>query len=383
MSIDTSTFAIVGATGAVGRETISILYERGVPANQILALASARSTGARLAYGEREIPVYQLREAAAEDAFGRADVMIFAADAETSRAYTPLALQRGAIVVDNSSAFRLDDDVPLVVPEVNGALLEGRQVPRIVANPNCSTILLLVALEPLRASFGVRSVVVSTYQAVSGAGIAAIDELRSQSRAVLEGSERVRRVFAEPCAFNVFSHDSAIDPATGLNGEERKLIDETRKIWDDPRLSITPTCVRVPVERAHSESVVVELRQPAHEDEVRRVLERAPGVRVIDDRVGNAFPTPLKASGIDDVLVGRIRPDPGAGFDGRGRCTRWCLWLSGDQIRKGAALNAVQIAERLLALHPRHAVSQRSDLARATDAEGPESAGSLLVRATL
>lgn len=348
MPLDSKTFVVVGATGAVGREVLSILRERGIRARRITALASARSTGTRIAHGEEEIPVFQLREVAARDAFGGANVVIFAADAETSRTYVPLALECGAFVVDNSSAFRLDPDVPLVVPEVNGSLLDGASPPRLVANPNCSTILLLVALEPLRASFGVRSVVVSTYQAVSGAGLAAIDELRSQSRDVLEGSPRVSRVFSEPCAFNVFSHDSAIDLASGLNVEEQKLIDETRKVWNDPRASITPTCVRVPVERAHSESVLIELRQPLHEEDIRLALATAPGVRVIDDRAANSFPTPLKASGVDDVLVGRIRPDPGAGFDGRGRTSRWCLWLSGDQIRKGAALNAVQIAERLL-----------------------------------
>lgn len=380
MTIETSTVAVVGATGAVGRETISILRERGVAADRVLALASARSTGTRIAFGEREIPVFPLRETAAEDAFGLADVVIFAADAETPRAYAPLALRRGAFVIDNSSAFRLEDGVPLVVPEVNGALLEGRQVPRLVANPNCSTILLLVALEPLRASFGVRSVVVSTYQAVSGAGLAAIDELRAQSRGALEGVRPDGRVFAEPCAFNVFSHDSAIDPATGMNGEERKLIEETRKIWNDPRVPITPTCVRVPVERAHSESVLVELRRPAHEEEVRQVLERGAGVRVIDDRAGNAFPTPLKASGHDDVLVGRIRPDPGAGFDGRGRSSRWCLWLSGDQIRKGAALNAVQIAERLVRRHPRRPIDGGLEPTLSANEQEPKGTEMLLAR---
>ncbi len=350
MGLQTSTLAVVGATGAVGRETLSIIHARGVPAENVIALASARSEGATLAYGSGAIHVRGLDERAAELAFHRADVAIFAADADTARTYVPIAVERGALVVDNSSAFRMDDAVPLVIPEVNGELLSrGAEV---VANPNCSTILLLVALEPLRRRFGVRSIVVSTYQAVSGAGLAAIEELRIQTGQILAGRAASATVFKEPCAFNVFSHDSAVDPATGLNVEERKLIEETRKIWGDPRVAITPTCVRVPVERAHSESVLVELGEPVREDEVRLALAGAPGVRILDDRATNAFPTPLKASGVDDVLVGRIRPDPGAGFDGRGRCRRWCFWLSGDQIRKGAALNAVQIAESLIAPEP-------------------------------
>lgn len=364
MSLQTSAVAVVGATGAVGREAISILHARGVRADRVIALASARSAGTRIGYGESEIGVSELDQRSAELAFQRADIAIFTADAETSRTFVPLAVDRGALVVDNSSAFRLDPGVPLVVPEVNGELLD--QGAEVVANPNCSTILLLVTLEPLRKRFGVRSIVVSTYQAVSGAGLAAIDELRTQAGDTLAGRGTTPRIFSEPCAFNVFSHDSAIDPGTGLNAEEQKLIDETRKIWCDPRVAITPTCVRVPVERAHSESVVVELCEPVREDEVRLALSTARGVRVVDDRANNAFPTPLKASGLDDVLVGRIRPDPSAGFDGRGRCTRWCLWLSGDQIRKGAALNAVQIAERLLTPAQRHGASNPHMMKRRT-----------------
>ncbi|MBX3315831.1 MAG: aspartate-semialdehyde dehydrogenase [Phycisphaeraceae bacterium] len=347
MPIQTCTVAVVGATGAVGREALKILQQRGVPGERVIALASERSAGASVEYGPSRLSIVALDDRSAERTFQLADVAIFCADADTARTFVPIAVERGALVVDNSSAFRMDPTVPLVVPEVNGALLDvGAEV---VANPNCSTILLLVALEPLRRRFGVRSIVVSTYQAVSGAGLAAIDELRMQAGDALAGRTTTKRVFAEPCAFNVFSHDSAVDLRTGLNAEEQKLIDETRKIWDDPRLAITPTCIRVPVERAHSESVVIELREPAHEDEIRLALVSATGVSIIDDRAANAFPTPLKASGVDDVLVGRIRPDPGAGFDGRGRSTRWCLWLSGDQLRKGAALNAVQIAEALLA----------------------------------
>lgn len=365
MSLRRCTVAVVGATGAVGREALAILNERGVARERIIALASERSAGTKLGYGAGEIPVIALDEGSAARAFQRAEVAIFCADAETARRFAPVAVERGAFVVDNSSAFRMDPGVPLVVPEVNGALLDAGA--EVVANPNCSTILLLVAIEPLRRRFGVRSIVVSTYQAVSGAGMAAIDELRTQTTGVLAGRAASPKVFREPCAFNVFSHDSAIDPATGLNVEEKKLIDETRKIWGDSRVAITPTCVRVPVERAHSESVVVELREPAREDEVRLALGSAAGVSIVDDRASNAFPTPLKASGIDDVLVGRIRPDPSAGFDGRGRCARWCLWLSGDQIRKGAALNAVQIAERLLEPVPRDQDASKAARGRGDD----------------
>ncbi len=345
MALKSCTVAVVGATGAVGREALAILNERGLGSDRVIALASARSAGRTLHYGANEVEVLVLDPRSADRAFQRADITIFAADADTSRAFAPIAIERGSLAVDNSSAFRMDSRVPLVIPEVNGELL--CKDAEVVASPNCSTILLLVALEPLRRRFGVRSIVVSTYQAVSGAGLPAIQELRTQAGDALAGRQIAPRVFGEPCAFNVFSHDSAISPATGLNVEEQKLIDETRRIWNDSRIAITPTCIRVPVERAHSESVAVELNEPVREDEVRLALASATGIRVIDDRARNAFPTPLKASGIDDVLVGRIRPDPGAGFDGRGRCTRWCLWLSGDQIRKGAALNAVQIAELL------------------------------------
>lgn len=347
--------AIVGVTGAVGREALKILESRGHPASRIVALASARSAGTTVPYAGGSLAV---REISAE-AFAGVSAAIFCADADTARKWTPVAVEAGSLVVDNSSAFRMSPDVPLVIPEVNGELVRG--VPsagvsaktangsarraKVIANPNCTTIILLTALNPLRRSFGVERIVVSTYQAVSGAGAAAIDELNEQARAVLAGGEARPSVFKEPCAFNVFSHDSAMDAESGLNGEELKVIAETRKIWGDESVAVSPTCVRVPVVRAHTESITVTFSRPASETEVRAALESGAGLRIIDDRSANSFPTPLKASGGDDILVGRIRRDPSVPADADGRSRGWCLLVSGDQLRKGAALNAVQIAE--------------------------------------
>ena len=360
--------AVVGATGAVGTEALRLLEDRGVPAEKIIALASAKSVGAEVEYAGGVLRVRETTEAALEGV----DLALFCASGAVSRRFIPGAIARGTVVVDNSSAFRMQDGVPLVVPEVNGELIEDTDghVPRLIANPNCSTILLLVALEPLRRAFGIERIVVSTYQAVSGAGAKGMEELVEQTGAELRetvGSSASHRapsardkrhglteepsnrgtVFPEPCAFNVFSHNSAVDVETGLNVEEQKLIDETRKIWNDATVAISPTCVRVPVLRAHSESVTVTLRRAATEEEVRAALRGGRGVEVIDDRAGNCFPTPRKASGRDEVLVGRVRKDPGASADGRGRTTGFSLWLCGDQLRKGAALNAVQIAEEM------------------------------------
>jgi aspartate-semialdehyde dehydrogenase len=297
--------------------------------------------------------------------FAGCTAAIFAADAQTAREFAPSAMGAGALVVDNSSAFRMDPGVALVVPEVNGELIgwQGtRGTGRLIANPNCTTIILLTALEPLRRAFGVTAIDVATYQAVSGAGLAAIDELRELTRQALHPDggwlgfphrQRAPRVFVEPCAFNVFSHDSAVDPDTGVNGEERKVIDEARKIWNQPGLRVTPTCVRVPVVRAHTEAITVTLETAATEREVRDALLRGEGIVLLDDRAANSFPTPRKATERDPVLVGRVRPDPGEGFDARGRSRRWCLLACGDQLRKGAALTAIQIAERAGVLgHP-------------------------------
>ena len=348
MSLQSGRIAVVGATGVVGREVLSILEQRGVPASSVVALASARSAGTTIPYAGSSVAVGE----ATPTSFAGVKVAIFAASSGVARALAPHAIEAGAAVVDNSSAFRMRADVPLVVPEINGDLLTseaGRKPVPLIANPNCSTIILLLAIEPIRTRFGVRSIVVSTYQAVSGAGQAGLDALREEigasQGAELQAGRAASSPFPEPCFLNVFSHNAAVDPVTGLNGEEQKIIDESRKILSLPTLAVSPTCVRVPVMRAHSESITLRLARPATYAEVVAAYERFPGVRVIDDRAGNQFPTPLKAAGADDVLVGRLRPDPAHPVDAQRRTDAWCLFACGDQLRKGAALNAVQIAE--------------------------------------
>jgi len=342
-----SRVAVIGATGAVGLELLQILASRGVEPDRVRCLASARSAGRILPYGEGELPVGEATTGAVE-ALKPGDLVFLSAGAGVSRELAPAIVGAGSTVIDNSSAFRRDPDVPLVVPEINATLVHGRDGgadrPRLVANPNCSTILLVLALEPLRRAFGIDEIVVSTYQAVSGAGAAALRELEEQSRTVLGGGEAVPAVFPEPCAFNVFSHDSPVDPETGRNVEEQKVIDETRRIWHEPDLRLSVTCVRVPVRRAHTESILLTLSRPAAEDQVRQAFDGAAGVRVLDDRASGVFPTALAASGEDDVLVGRIRPEPLPGEAGS-RNRRFGLLVAGDQLRRGAALNAVQIAE--------------------------------------
>ena len=342
--LSNQTIAVVGATGVVGKEAIKILRERGVPASCIRALASERSAGTTLLVGTDEFQV----SAAQSSALTGVDIVLHCADAETSRRLSPIAASLGAFVVDNSSAFRLDPSVPLVVPEINLHAIKPEH--RIIANPNCSTVLLLMTLNPLRQHFGVNRIHVTTYQAVSGAGQAGIDDLHSQLIATAVGSIATPRYFHEPCLGNVFSHDSFVDLETGVNGEERKIIDEARKIWNDPLLAITPTCVRVPVVRAHTLSIVVELDDYASETQVRRAFAHGVGLKIIDEREHNRFPTPLKATGVDDVLVGRIRPDPSEMPGQDGRCKRWCLLACGDQVRKGAALNAIQVADGAIRL---------------------------------
>jgi aspartate-semialdehyde dehydrogenase len=342
------TVAVIGATGAVGREFLSILEQRRFPHGPIRVLASARSAGSTLPYRGGTLTVEEL----GERSFAGVDLALFSAGSGPSKKFAPIAVREGAVVVDNSSAYRMDPAVPLVVPEVNPeALAPMRGKAGIVANPNCSTIIMLVAVTPLRRAFGVDRVVVSTYQAVSGAGAAAMEELRDQTRDVLEGRPATPRLFPEPCAFNVFSHNSAMDPATGRNLEEEKMVAETRKMWCDPSARVTATCVRVPTMRAHAESINLTLSRPATEAQVREALAAAPGLKMVDDRARSSFPTPLKASGGDETLVGRVRPDDSqdAEGDGPGRRYRgFSLFVVGDQLRKGAALNAVQIAEMLL-----------------------------------
>lgn len=329
--------AVVGATGAVGREALAILQERGHPAHKIVALASARSAGTFIAYGEARLVVRELTH----DAFKGVDVALFCASSDVAKLYAHDALAAGALVVDNSSAFRADARVPLVVPEINAQAI-GQS--RLIANPNCSTIIMLLALQPLHERFGVTRVTVATYQAVSGAGASAMEELREQAGQVLAGQTAKPKVFREQTAFNVFSHNSSVSLETGLNGEEAKMISESRKIWNLPELAVSPTCVRVPVFRAHTQAICVELGVPTTIEAVRAAYAHAEGVRVIDDRAANEFPTPLKASGRDEILVGRLREDPGERAV-NGAVKRFCLLVAGDQLRKGAALNAIQIAD--------------------------------------
>ena len=326
--------AIVGATGAVGQEFLSLFAERTFPFTELTLFASARSAGKTLAYGGR---TYTL-QALPEHGNLEADIVFSSAGGSISKAHAWRWAAHGAVVIDNTSAWRMDPRAPLVIPEVNGeAALRHEGV---IANPNCSTIVALMALAPLHRAFGLVRATVATYQAVSGAGAAGIAELEQQSRAALAGEPLQTDKFAHPIAFNLFSHDSEIGD-DGYNVEERKLTLESRKILDAPGLAVSATCVRVPVFRAHSEAIHAEFSRPVGVDEALEVLRGAKGVRVVDDRAANHFPMPLEASGQDDVLVGRVREDlskPGA----------LALFVSGDQIRKGAALNAVQIGEYLL-----------------------------------
>lgn len=347
--------AIAGATGAVGREMLEILEQRKFPHASIKLLASEKSAGQKIKYRGESHTV----EALTAGSLKGVDIALFSAGSGISKQFAPDAARHGCTIVDNSSAFRMDHDVPLVVPEVNPeALGSGRptiKLPdgrgRIIANPNCTTIILLMALTPLRRAFGVERVIVSTYQAASGAGAKGIDELERMTRADLAGEPGggAPQFFHEPYAFNLFSHNTAVDPKTGLNQEEQKVINETRKIWNDPSVTVSPTCIRVPVRRAHAESINVTLKKPATVDQVRECLARFPGVSIVDDRAANLFPTPLKASGKDDVLVGRVRPDPTRCSDPAAPCVGFDLFVCGDQLRKGAALNAIQIAELFLA----------------------------------
>jgi aspartate-semialdehyde dehydrogenase len=327
---------IVGATGAVGRELLDVMTGRGYPVDELRLFASPRSAGQKLSFGGQDHVIEPL------DArrLGECKVAFFSAGASISKEWCPIAAKAGAVVIDNSSAFRYDPAIPLIVPEVNAdAIPKG---PAIIANPNCTTILLVVVLAPLHRAAGLKRVVVASYQAASGAGAKAMDELAAQTRAVLAGDEPpAPKHLPQPIAFNLFPHIDVFLPAEGdATKEEMKVVWETRKIMSLPQLAVVSTCVRVPVMRAHSEAVFVELEAPLSPDDARAVLSRAPGVEVVDDPAKHRYPTPREASGRDPVLVGRVRRDPTVEHG-------LALFLSGDQLRKGAALNAVQIAERL------------------------------------
>ena len=329
--------AIVGATGAVGGELLRILAERNFPVGELRLLASPRSAGKVLSFRDHDIGV----EALTPESLARVDLALFSAGSGTAREWAPVAVRQGAIVVDNSSAFRMNPAVPLVVPEINEHEIARHD--GVISVPNCAAIIAITPLWPIHRQNRIRRVVLSTYQAASGAGAAAMAELVASTRAHLAGESFVPRVLPHPYAFNLFSHDTKIDPATGYNDEETKVINETHKIFGDPDIRVGVTCIRVPVLRAHAVSITIECEHPIDPEEARALIADAPGCRIVDDPVANHFPMPIEATGIDDILVGRIRRDLSGPSE-----HSLSLFVVGDQLRKGAALNAVQIAEKLL-----------------------------------
>ena len=325
------TVAIVGATGAVGVEMIKVLERRKFPVGKLVLLASARSVGKTLPFNGETVAVQELTE----DSFAGVDIALFSAGGSISAKFAPAAVKAGAVVVDNSSHFRMDPNVPLVVPEINGADVKNHK--GIIANPNCTTAITLMALQPLHKAFGVKRVIASSYQAVSGTGAQAIEELRNQVEAITAGKPVEKNVYPHQIAFNVLPHvDAFMD--TGYTKEEMKMQNEARRILHLPAFKASVTCVRVPVYRAHAVSVNAEFERPVSVEEARKVLSNAPGLKLVDDPANNSYPLPLYVAEQDDCQVGRIRIDcaleNGLAF-----------WVSGDQLLKGAALNAVQIAE--------------------------------------
>jgi len=327
--------AVVGATGLVGQEFIRILVQRDFPMATISLLASDRSAGRKLPVGNQEIEV---RETVPES-FEGIDIALFSAGAEISRYFSPIAARAGAVVIDNSSAFRMESAVPLVVPEVNAEDIKWHS--GIIANPNCSTIQMVVALYPLHKVNPIKRIVVDTYQAVSGTGSAAIEELRVQARQVLDGQSTNPHVYPHQIAFNVLPEiDVFLD--NGYTREEWKMVEETRKIMHADDIAISATCVRVPVIVSHSEAIHLEFTKPISPDEARDILARAPGVRIQDDPTISLYPQSWSAAGTDEVFVGRIRKDVS-------HPNGLVIWVVADNLRKGAALNAVQIAEEMIA----------------------------------
>ncbi|MFO7285694.1 MAG: aspartate-semialdehyde dehydrogenase [Gammaproteobacteria bacterium] len=328
--------AVVGATGAVGVEIVHCLEQRKFPLSKLRLFASARSAGKTMTFRGETLTVEELTERSFDDV----NLALFSAGGSTSRKFAPIAVERGAVVVDNSSAFRMDPTVPLVVPEINADAIRSHR--GIIANPNCAAIISITPLWPIHRENPVRRLILSTYQSASGAGAAAMEELRESTRAYLAGQPYEPKVLPHPYAFNVFSHNTKIDPATGYNEEETKVIQETKKIFNDPNIRVSATCIRVPVLRAHCVSITFECERPITPEEVRERLSNAPGVALVDDVERNYFPMPVDASGRDEILVGRIRKDLS---DPSGRSIS--MFVAGDQLLKGAALNAVQIAELL------------------------------------
>jgi aspartate-semialdehyde dehydrogenase len=330
--------AIVGATGAVGVELLECLEKRKFPLKELKLFASARSAGKTMQFRGKALPVEELTEAS----FAGVQIGLFSAGSGTTKRFAEAAVKAGTVIVDNSSAFRMDPNVPLVVPEINAEAIATHQ--GIIANPNCSAIISITPLWPVHQRNRIKRMIISTYQAASGAGAAAMEELRESTRAYLDGRKFEPKVLPHPYAFNAFSHNTKIDPANGHNEEEIKVISETRKIFGDPSIAIGITCVRIPVLRAHCVSVTFECEKPISPEEVRGIIAKAPGCRLVDDQAHNYFPMPVDASGKDEILVGRIRRDLS---DSTGRSIS--IFSAGDQLLKGAALNAVQIAELLLA----------------------------------
>ena len=329
--------AIVGATGAVGEVLLELLESRNFPVNNLYLLASERSAGTTLSFKGKRISVQNL----AEFDFSQAEIGLFSAGGSISAEFAPKAAAAGCVVIDNTSHFRRDEDIPLVVPEVNSHALERFADRNIIANPNCSTIQMLVALKPIYDAVGIARINVATYQAVSGTGKSAIEELAAQTARLLNGQPAESKVYPKQIAFNALPHIDTFQE-NGYTREEMKMVWETQKIFEDETISVNPTCVRIPVFHGHSEAVHIETKEPISAAEAQALLERAPGVEVIDTRNDGGYPTPVsEAAGSDPVYVGRIREDIShpMGLD---------LWVVSDNLRKGAALNSVQIAEVLI-----------------------------------
>jgi len=336
MKKDGYNIAIAGATGAVGQEMMDILEERNFPVKELRLLASERSAGKELEYKNKKIKVEKLDE----NSFDNIDIALFSAGGSRSREFAPIAVRAGAVVVDNSSAFRMEEGVPLVIPEINPHAIAGYRNKGIVANPNCTTAVTVMALKPLHDLGNIRRVIASSYQAVSGAGAKAIEELRNQTLAWANSEELQAETFPYQIAFNVFPQvDSFLD--NGYTKEEMKLHNETRKILENDEIALTATTVRVPVFRAHSVAVNIETEKKISVSEAKEALNNFPGVRVVDEPRELKYPMPIDAAGTDDCLVGRIREDYTV-------ANGLSFWVVGDQLRKGAALNAVQIAELLI-----------------------------------
>jgi aspartate-semialdehyde dehydrogenase len=329
--------AVVGATGNVGREMLTTLSERSFPADEVAAVASSRSVGKRVSFGDTKTLV--VKDLATFDFTGY-DIALFSAGGETAKVHAPRAAQAGCVVIDNSSYWRMNADVPLVVPEVNPEAIRQFEKRRIIANPNCSTIQMVAALKPLHDAYRIKRVVVSTYQSTSGAGKAAMDELFTQTRGIYvnEPVESHRKKFTKQIAFNVIPHIDVFMP-DGATKEEWKMVEETKKILD-PKIKVIATCVRVPTFIGHGEAVTIECEKPIDENAARELLREAPGVSVVDHRADEGYVTPVECAGEDAVYVSRIRKDPTVD-------NGLAMWIVADNLRKGAALNAVQIAEVL------------------------------------